>query len=138
MLTNLISNGYKYTPAGGQITISVMHQTFIQPHNAPRGNWTRSDLSQLKPNPAGYLACAIKDTGLGISAKDQGELFTQFFRSNNEEARKQPGTGLGLSITKSLIELQGGAIWVESELGKGSTFAFSLPIAEHGEHEPVG
>jgi len=43
-----------------------------------------------------------------------------------------------LSITKSLIELQGGAIWVESELGKGSTFAFSLPIAERGEHEPTG
>jgi len=138
VLTNLVSNAYKYTPAGGQMMISVTRQSLIQPRNAPRGNWTRGDLQQLKPNPAGYLACAIKDTGLGISAKDQGELFTQFFRSNNEEARKQPGTGLGLSITKSLIELQGGAIWVDSELGKGSTFAFSLPIAANGEHEPAG
>ncbi len=138
VLTNLVSNAYKYTPSGGQMTISVTRQALIQPRNAPRGNWTRGDLQQLKPSPAGYLACAIKDTGLGISAKDQSELFTQFFRSNNEEARKQPGTGLGLSITKSLIELQGGAIWVDSELGKGSTFAFTLPIATNGEHEPVG
>ena len=106
--------------------------------NAPRGNWLRSDLQQLRPNPFGYLACAIKDSGLGISVKDQGELFTQFFRSNNEEARKQPGTGLGLSITKSLIELQGGAIWVESELGKGSTFAFSMPVSADGVREPTG
>jgi signal transduction histidine kinase len=138
VLTNLVSNAYKYTPSGGNITISVARQNLIQPRNAPRGNWTRGDLQQIKPNPAGYLFCAVKDTGLGISAKDQGELFTQFFRSNNEEARKQPGTGLGLSIAKSLIELQGGAIWVESELGKGSTFAFSMPIIENGEHEPVG
>jgi signal transduction histidine kinase len=137
VLTNLVSNAYKYTPSGGQITISVVQQGLIQPRNAPRGNWTRSDLQQLKPNPAGYLVCAIRDTGLGISVKDQGELFTQFFRSNNEEARKQPGTGLGLSITKSLIELQGGAIWVESELGQGSTFSFSMPITENGEHEPA-
>ena len=88
-------------------------------------------MQQITPNPAGYLTCAVKDTGLGISSKDQAELFTKFFRSYNEEARKQPGTGLGLSITKSLIELQHGAIWVESELGKGSTFAFSLPLAEN-------
>ena len=130
VLTNLVSNAYKYTLAGGQITISVARQSSIQPSNAPRGNWTRADLQQLKPNPAGYLFCSVKDTGLGISVTDQGELFTQFFRSNNEEARKQPGTGLGLSITKSLIELQGGAIWVISELGEGSTFAFSMPVAD--------
>jgi signal transduction histidine kinase len=138
ILTNLVSNAYKYTPAGGSMIITVARLTEIQPRNAPRGNWTRIDVQQIKPNPAGYLACAVKDTGCGIAPEDQARLFTQFFRSQNPVVREQRGTGLGLAITKSLIELQGGAIWVESELEKGSTFSFSLPIIENGEHDPAG
>jgi signal transduction histidine kinase len=138
ILTNLVSNAYKYTPTGGNMTITVSHLKGIQPPDAPRGNWTRADLQQIKLNPAGYLACAVKDTGFGIAPEDQGKLFTQFFRSQNPSVREQRGTGLGLSITKSLIELQGGAIWVESQLEKGSTFSFSMPVIENGEHEPTG
>ncbi|HTP07314.1 MAG TPA: GAF domain-containing protein, partial [Anaerolineae bacterium] len=138
ILTNLVSNAYKYTPTGGNMTITVLQLKEVQPRNAPRGNWTRADLQQLKPNPMGYLACAVKDTGFGIAPEDQAKLFTQFFRSQNPAVREQRGTGLGLAITKSLIELQGGAIWVESELEKGSTFSFSVPITENGEHEPAG
>jgi signal transduction histidine kinase len=138
ILTNLVSNAYKYTPTGGNMTITGTSLKEIQPRNAPRGNWTRADLQQIKPNPAGYLACAIKDTGFGIAPEDQAKLFTQFFRSQNPSVREQRGTGLGLAITKSLIELQGGAIWVESQLEKGSTFSFSLPIIKNGEHEPAG
>jgi signal transduction histidine kinase len=137
ILTNLLSNAYKYTPTGGSMTVTVSHLKEIQPRNAPRGNWTRTDVQQLKPNPAGYLACAVKDTGIGIAPEDQAKLFTQFFRSQNPVVREQHGTGLGLAITKSLIELQGGAIWVESELEKGSTFSFSMPISENGEHRPA-
>ncbi|NTU66260.1 MAG: GAF domain-containing protein, partial [Chloroflexi bacterium] len=110
ILTNLVSNAYKYTPAGGSMTITVSHLKEIQPRQAPRGNWTRTDLQQIKPNPAGYLSCAVKDTGFGIAPEDQAKLFTQFFRSQNPAVREQRGTGLGLAITKSLIELQGGAI----------------------------
>jgi len=138
VLTNLVSNAYKYTPTGGRMIITAAPLKEIQPRNAPRGNWTRTDLQQIKPNPAGYLACAVKDTGFGIAPEDQARLFTQFFRSQNPAVREQRGTGLGLAITKSLIELQGGAIWVESELEKGSTFSFSMPIVENGEHEPTG
>ncbi len=138
ILTNLVSNAYKYTPTGGRMTITVSQLKEIQPRHAPRGNWTRADVQQIKPNPAGYLACAVKDTGFGIAPEDLAKLFTQFFRSQNPAVREQRGTGLGLSITKSLIELQGGAIWVESELEKGSTFSFSMPIIENGEHEPTG
>ena len=98
----------------------------------------RTDLQQIKLNSAGYLACAVKDTGFGIAPEDQAKLFTQFFRSQNPAVREQRGTGLGLAITKSLIELQGGAIWVESELEKGSIFSFSMPVIENGEHEPMG
>ncbi len=138
ILTNLVSNAYKYTPAGGSMTITVSQLKEIQPRNAPRGNWTRADLQQIKLNPAGYLSCAVKDTGFGIAPDDQSKLFTQFFRSQNPAVREQRGTGLGLAITKSLIELQGGTIWVESELEKGSIFSFSMPILENGEHEPAG
>jgi len=138
ILTNLVSNAYKYTPTGGSMTITVSHLKEIQPRLAPRGNWTRTDVQQIKLNTAGYLACAVKDTGFGIAPEDQAKLFTQFFRSQNPSVREQRGTGLGLAITKSLIELQGGAIWVESEVEKGSTFSFSLPIIENGEHELTG
>jgi signal transduction histidine kinase len=138
ILTNLVSNAYKYTPAGGKMTITVSRLKEIQPRLAPRGNWTRTDVQQIKLNPAGYLACAVKDTGFGIAPEDQAKLFTQFFRSQNPAVREQRGTGLGLAITKSLIELQGGAIWVESELEKGSTFSFSMPISENMGSEPAG
>ena len=138
VLTNLVSNACKYTPTGGNMTITVSRLKEIQPRNAPRGSWTRTDLQQVKLNPAGYLACAVKDTGIGITPEDQAKLFSQFFRSQNPAVREQRGTGLGLAIAKSLIELQGGAIWVESELERGSTFAFSMPIVENGEHRPAG
>src|SRR5512144_1465357 len=74
ILTNLVSNAYKYTPTGGSMTITVSQLKEIQPRNAPRGNWTRTDLPQIKPNPAGYLACAVKDTGFGIAPEDQAKL----------------------------------------------------------------
>ena len=91
---------------------------------------TRPD-PNFEPNLAGYVWCAVKDSGVGISADDQLKLFQKFFRSGDQAVRDQPGTGLGLAITKSLIELQKGAIWVESSgvPGEGSTFAFSIPIA---------
>ncbi len=129
VLTNLISNAYKYTPTGGHITIEVTPQAAIQPPHAMKGDIPATQLDRnFVPNSVGYVWCAVKDTGVGISAEDQAKLFQKFFRSGDQAVRDQPGTGLGLSITKSLIELQKGAIWVESEVGTGSTFAFSLPV----------
>jgi len=77
------------------------------------------------------VTCAVKDTGVGISEEDQAKLFTKFFRSADPAVREVPGTGLGLSITKSLIELHGGQIWVESQVGQGTTFAFTVPVANN-------
>jgi signal transduction histidine kinase len=135
VLTNLISNAYKYTPNGGHIAIAVTREQAAQPPHTLSGNVpaTRPDL-HFVPNPAGYVWCAIKDDGVGINAEDRAKLFQKFFRSGDQAVRDQPGTGLGLAITKSLIELQKGAIWVESEgvPGQGSTFAFSIPIAGGG------
>jgi signal transduction histidine kinase len=103
ILTNLVSNACRFTPAGGQITVSSQ---------------------QLD----GWAEIAVNDTGIGIHREDQDHIFERFFRSDDPRVRAQPGTGLGLSITKSLVELHGGRIWVESKIDQGSTFRFTLPL----------
>jgi signal transduction histidine kinase len=70
------------------------------------------------------------DNGYGMTPEDQKKVFMKFFRSEDDQARKSPGTGLGLNITKSLIEMQGGRIWFESEFRKGTTFHITVPISE--------
>ncbi|RLC91628.1 MAG: hypothetical protein DRI77_13630 [Chloroflexi bacterium] len=105
ILINLLSNAYKYTPEGGDINVRA---------------WSQD----------GYVSCVVSDTGIGMSPEDLEKLFTKFFRSENPAVRDMPGTGLGLCITKSLVELQGGEIKVESQLGKGTTFTFTIPVAE--------
>ena len=106
VLTNLVTNAYKYTPEGGRIAISA--------------RWL-DDTMQID----------VADTGIGIAPQDQERLFTRFFRADHPEVRRVAGTGLGLSIAKSIVEMHGGRIWVESQLGAGSTFSFTLPVADH-------
>ena len=104
VLINLLSNACKYTPQGGDIRVRA---------------WQKDD----------RVHCAVSDTGVGISPEDQACLFTKFFRSDDPAVRAKPGTGLGLCIVKSLVELQGGEVQVESHLGKGTTFTFTMPVA---------
>lgn len=114
VLTNLISNATKYTPEAGQIEIGAE-----MVHN----QW----------DPAGAARVVhiwIRDSGIGISAEDQPKIFQKFFRSDDARAREVPGTGLGLNITKSLVEMQGGRIWFESEYRRGTAFHFTIPVAE--------
>ncbi len=106
ILTNLISNANKYTPERGNIHIEA---------------WQANSMIHIK----------VQDDGLGMAPEDQEKLFSKFFRSADEKVRESPGTGLGLSITKNLIELQGGSIWFESEFRKGTTFYFTIPIAQN-------
>ena len=75
---------------------------------------------------------AVKDQGIGIKESDMARLFKKFQRIPDPSTRKVPGTGLGLYIVKGLVELQGGRIDVTSEYGKGSSFAFTLPVARPG------
>ncbi len=110
VLTNLVGNAYNYTPSGGRITV------FARLVDA-------------------RLQISVADTGIGISSKDQERLFERFFRADHPVVREQAGTGLGLSIAKSIIELHGGGIWVESELDQGSTFTFTLPASEAGKDD---
>jgi PAS domain S-box-containing protein len=112
ILTNLISNAHKYTPEGGTITVSV------------------------EEVDSGMLGVAVKDTGIGISAKDQERLFTRFFRADHPGVQTVSGTGLGLVIAQSLVEMHGGAMQVESALGEGSTFRFTLPMRAGEDSRP--
>jgi signal transduction histidine kinase len=77
----------------------------------------------------GEIIVSVIDTGVGIAAADQPRLFKQFTQVGDTLTGKPKGTGLGLAISKEIVEHHGGRIWVESELGKGSTFSFTVPIA---------
>jgi signal transduction histidine kinase len=114
ILTNLVSNAHKYTPEGGGIAIRTQRRPDGRGAGAPKE----------------FILCAVSDTGIGIAPDDQKRLFTKYFRADDPAVLNVAGTGLGLVITKSLVELHGGEIWVESELGKGSTFAFTMPVAQ--------
>jgi signal transduction histidine kinase len=102
VLINLVGNAIKFTDAG-EVAIK-----------AEANN--------------GSFHVSVHDTGPGISAADQAKLFQEFQQADNAITRKKGGTGLGLAISKRIIEMHGGKIWVESRLGQGSTFAFTLPV----------
>jgi signal transduction histidine kinase len=71
---------------------------------------------------------SVTDTGFGIAPQDQETIFEEFRQVGSNYAQKREGTGLGLTLTKKFIELHGGKLWVESEVGKGSKFTFTLPL----------
>ena len=75
----------------------------------------------------GVITIAVSDTGIGIAPEDQAAIFEEFRQVGREDARTQEGTGLGLTLAKKFVELHGGRIWVESHVGQGSTFTFTLP-----------
>jgi len=114
VLTNLVSNAYKYTPEGGVLIVGAEIST---------NRWDSE-------GAANVVHMWVKDNGIGIAAEDQPKIFQKFFRSEDQKARESPGTGLGLNITKSLVEMQGGRIWFESEFRQGTTFHFTVPVAE--------
>ena len=102
VLINLVGNAIKFTDAG-EVAIK-----------AEANN--------------GSFHVSVRDTGPGISAADQAKLFQEFQQADNAITKKKGGTGLGLAISKRIIEMHGGKIWVESQPGQGSTFAFTLPV----------
>jgi signal transduction histidine kinase len=114
ILTNLVNNAYKYTNTGGEITISA---EFTDNKWYPEG-------------AAKVIHLAVKDSGIGISPENQKKIFQKFFRADDQKVRDIPGTGLGLNITKTLVEMQGGQIWLESIVDVGTTFHFTIPVVE--------
>jgi signal transduction histidine kinase len=113
ILLNLLSNAVKFTPEGGRIGI----------------NARQTD---------GAVEISVSDTGIGIAPVDQARIFEEFRQVGADYAHKVEGTGLGLTLAKKFVELHGGRIWVESEVGKGSKFTFTLPINPHPFPLPAG
>jgi PAS domain S-box-containing protein len=103
VLYNYLSNALKFTPDGGLVTIRVV------------------------PEEADFLRIEVEDTGIGIRSEDTHRLFVEFQQLDAGSAKRYAGTGLGLALTKRIVEAQGGAVGVRSELGKGSTFWAVLP-----------
>lgn len=114
ILANLISNAVKYTPRGGEIEVGAACV-------ANEGGDTDAKR---------FVRCSVRDSGVGISAEDQQGLFGRFYRADHPLVRRKPGSGLGLSITKMLVEMHGGQVGVESALQQGSTFWFTVPVAD--------
>ena len=111
VLINLVGNAIKFTDVG-EVVIKA----------------TATD---------GLFHLSVRDTGPGISATDQAKLFQEFQQADNAITRKKGGTGLGLAISKRIVEMHGGKIWVESRVGQGSTFAFTVPVRVERQVEPV-
>jgi signal transduction histidine kinase len=111
VVTNLVENAVKYSPDGGEIVLGGRVQ----------GN---------------ALEVSVADRGVGIPTRDLHRVFDRFHRVEGEISKRVGGTGLGLAICQRLVEAHDGRIWVESRLGKGSTFFFTLPLTtDHGPLE---
>ncbi len=109
VLLNLLSNAVKFTPDGGWIGVTAR----------------RAD---------GEIQVSVRDTGIGIAPADQATVFEEFRQVGKASDRSREGTGLGLTLAKRFVELHGGRIWFESELGKGTTFTFALPVVPEREN----
>lgn len=106
VLMNLIGNAVKFTPQDGKVTVAI------------------------EKNGNDYVQISIADTGPGILPEEANKIFSKFYQVDNIDKQKPKGSGLGLAISKALVEMHGGKIWVESEVGRGSTFHFTLPAEQ--------
>ena len=102
VLQNLLDNAVQYTPSGGQIEVTARSNG----HN---------------------VTFSVIDTGIGIPESDLERIFERFYRVDDARSREAGGTGLGLSIARHIVDAHGGRIWVESAIGHGSRFHFSIP-----------
>lgn len=114
VLSNLTANAVKFSPQGGLVTLSASYRE--------TGN---------------FVACSVRDQGIGIPADAIPQLFRKFYRVDNTETRKIGGTGLGLSVVKQIIEAHHGSVCVESKPGEGSCFLFSIPVERHNDPAPA-
>jgi signal transduction histidine kinase/HAMP domain-containing protein len=107
VLTNLIGNAVKFTSSHGQVNVSV-HK-----------------------NGAAWVEVSVADTGPGIAPDEKNKIFDEFYQVRQSDKKKSRGVGLGLAISRKLVEMHGGKIWVESVVGKGSTFSFTVPMSHY-------
>ena len=105
VMDNLLSNAVKYSDHGRKILVSIYRD-------------------------ADAIKCSVLDGGPGLSAEDQARLFQKGITLSSVPTGNEPATGYGLAVAKELIDLQGGTIWCESQIGQGACFSFRLPVAD--------
>jgi len=114
VLDNLLNNAMKFTAAGGIVRVSA----------TPRGKSAQVDGER-------WVEVRVSDTGMGVPPEEVERIFNKFYQSPHHQSQGDRGTGLGLAIARHIVEAHGGRIWVESQLGKGSTFILLLPVPEY-------
>jgi len=112
VLLNLLGNAIKFTPEGGRVELTAALAPLLPAADSVRA-----------------VRVSVHDSGIGVPPEHQKRVFDPFFQVDNSSTREYGGTGLGLSIVKRLVEAHGGVVWVESETGRGATFAFTIPLA---------
>ena len=118
--SNLLSNAVKFTPNGGHVDLSA--------RIVDVGRESDFEYTEINIQHTNWIHITIADTGIGLSKEDLERIFNPFEQGESSKSKKYQGTGLGLSLTKTLVELHGGKIWVESEgEGKGTKFHYIIP-----------
>ncbi len=110
---NLIDNALKFTPQGGRVQVRLTTPNAATRQTLGAGRW---------------VVASVRDTGMGIPAEDLPRIFERFYRSDKARARATGGSGLGLAIVKSIVDAHAGKIWAESDVGKGASISFALPV----------
>jgi signal transduction histidine kinase len=123
ILGNLIENALRYTPAGGSVIVRARTED-----QRPKPK-DQSSLANVLLRPSPFVVFEIEDTGAGIPAEELSRNFERFYRTDTARARETGGSGLGLAIVQRLVEMQGGRIWADSAIGRGTTFYVALPNA---------
>jgi signal transduction histidine kinase len=126
ILGNLIENALRYTPAGGNVTVRASSK-FKVLSSELSSNIPETQNSKLKTHH--WIIFEVADTGAGIPAEELSRIFERFYRTDKARARETGGSGLGLAIVQRLVEMQGGQIWADSAIGRGTTFYVALPAA---------
>lgn len=132
IVTNLIDNAVKFTSEGeirvNAVTASIQDGMTIGGYVIP---------DKVKARSGNWLLLSVSDTGIGIAKENQGYIFDAFRQVDSSSVRKFEGSGLGLAITQQLARIHGGYVWVDSELGKGSTFVVILPMRTEANTQPI-
>jgi signal transduction histidine kinase/DNA-binding response OmpR family regulator/ligand-binding sensor domain-containing protein len=132
VLNNLISNALKFTPAGGRVDITV-GRVGVNEVGIP--NITVSPSPPTIIDHSSFIIIKVSDTGIGIPPEALDKVFDRFYQVDGSHTRSNEGTGIGLALSKEMAELLGGSILVESEVGKGATFTFWMPVSDLGAEQ---
>ncbi len=136
VLSNLLSNAFKFTASGGEVTVSVNLCGDV-PRLTHRTHWGGQELN-VPTTDDECVVITVSDTGIGISQEELPRVFDRFYQVDASQTREHEGSGIGLALTKELVELHHGTIDVQSEVGKGTTFTVTLPLgSEHFTSEEL-